>query len=123
MNASPKQKALAGAVAALAVGGGSAAVAATHALSPAADSQALVNDAAKQLGVAPSALDSALRKAFANRIDAAVAAGQLTKQQGVEMKARIQSGALRSSSATVPAATVPGTLAAGISMQPPPTSS
>jgi hypothetical protein len=51
-----------------------------------------VNDAAKQLGVTPSALSSALKKALENRIDAAVAAGQLTKAQGDELKQRIEAG-------------------------------
>jgi len=53
-----------------------------------------VNDAAKQLGVQPSALTAALKKALENRIDAAVAAGQLTKDQGNELKQRIESGSL-----------------------------
>jgi hypothetical protein len=53
-----------------------------------------VNDAAKQLGVSPSALSSALKKALEHRIDAAVAAGRLTKAQGDELKQRIETGAL-----------------------------
>jgi polyhydroxyalkanoate synthesis regulator phasin len=54
----------------------------------------VVNDAAKQLGVAPSALSAALEKALENRVDAAVAAGRLTKAQGDELKQRIESGGL-----------------------------
>lgn len=83
---------VAGAVAALAVAGGGAAVAATHFTSPKAESQAVVNDAAKQLGVQPSDLSAALKKALENRVDAAVAAGRMTKAQGAELKRRIEAG-------------------------------
>jgi hypothetical protein len=87
-----KRKVVAGAVAGLAVAGGGAAVAATQAGSPAQESQAVVDDAAKQLGVKPAELSNALKQALANRVDAAVAAGRLTKEQGAELKQRIQSG-------------------------------
>jgi hypothetical protein len=83
----------AGVAAAAAVAGGGAALAADR-FGPSSDSQAVVNDAAKQLGVTPGALSSALKKALENRIDAAVAAGQLTKAQGDELKQGIESGAL-----------------------------
>jgi polyhydroxyalkanoate synthesis regulator phasin len=53
---------------------------------------AIVNDAAKQLGVQPQALNHALRKALENRVDAAVAAGRLTKEQGDALKQRIEAG-------------------------------
>jgi len=53
-----------------------------------------VNDAAKQLGVTPTALSDALKQALMNRVDAAVAGGHLTKAQGDELKARIRSGAV-----------------------------
>jgi hypothetical protein len=88
-----KLKVGAGVVAAAAAAGGGAAIAADR-LGSSNDSQAVVNDAAKQLGVTPSALSSALKKALENRIDAAVAAGQLTKAQGDELKQRIESGQL-----------------------------
>ena len=78
----------AGAGAALAVAGGGAAIAATQ-LSPKAESEAIVNDAAKQLGVTPAKLSDALKQALENRVDAAVAAGTMTKAQGDELKARI----------------------------------
>jgi hypothetical protein len=87
-----KAKVIAGAVAGLAVAGGGAAVAATQFGSPKEESQAIVDDAAKQLGVQPSALSAALKKALENRVDAAVAAGRLTKAQGDELKQRIESG-------------------------------
>jgi hypothetical protein len=88
-----KLKVGAGVAAAAAVAGGGAALAADR-FGSSNDSQAVVNDAAKQLGVTPSALSSALKKALENRVDAAVAAGQLTKAQGDELKQRIESGAL-----------------------------
>src|SRR4029450_1469046 len=86
-------KGSAGAAAALAVGGAGAGVAATKlADSRSAESQAIVNDAAKSLGVEPSKLEAALKKAFEDRIDAAVADGRLTKEQGQELKKRIEAG-------------------------------
>jgi hypothetical protein len=92
MDASIKRKAIAGTVAALAVGGTGAGIAATKLGSnPSAESKAVVDDAAKQLGVQPSALSSALKKALTARVDAAVADGRLTKEQGAELKARIAS--------------------------------
>ena len=87
-----KPRVIAGAVAGLAVAGGGAALAADQLGSPQQESQAVVNDAAKQLGVTPGALSSALKKALENRVDAAVAAGRLTKAQGDELKQRIESG-------------------------------
>ena len=88
-----KLKVGAGVAAAAAVAGGGAAIAADR-FGSSSDSQAVVNDAAKQLGVTPSALTAALKKALENRVDAAVAAGRLTKEQGDELKQRIESGAL-----------------------------
>ena len=88
-----KPRLIAGAVAGLAVAGGGAALAADQlGGSPQQENQAVLNDAAKQLGVTPSALSSALKKALENRVDAAVAAGRLTKAQGAELKQRIESG-------------------------------
>jgi hypothetical protein len=85
-----KRKLVAGAVAGLAVaGGGAAAVAATQTGSPQEESKAVVEDAAKQLGVQPSELSDALKQALKNRIDAAVAAGRLTEEQGTALKARV----------------------------------
>jgi hypothetical protein len=75
----------------LVVAGGGAAIAATRALTPQQESQAVLNDAAGQLGVQPEELSDALKQAYANRVDAAVAAGRLTKEQGEELKRRIQS--------------------------------
>ena len=59
--------------------------------SPNDERKAVVDDAAKQLGVTPAKLCSALKKALENRVDAAVAAGRLTKDQGEALKKRIES--------------------------------
>jgi len=75
-------------VAALVAGG---AVAATKLMSPGERSQAIVNDAAKQLGVEPAKLSAALKKAVENQVDAEVAAGRITKEQGDALKQRIES--------------------------------
>ena len=76
-----RTKLAAGAGAALAVVGAGGAVAANR-LSPREESRAVVEDAAKQLGVDPAKLSDALRKALENRIDEAVEAGRLTEEQG-----------------------------------------
>jgi hypothetical protein len=77
--------------AAVAVAGGGAAVAASKLGSPQEESKAVVDDAAEQLGISPSKLSAALKKALENRVDAAVAAGRLTKEQGDAVKKRIES--------------------------------
>jgi hypothetical protein len=82
--------AVAGAALVAAIGGGGA-IAATQ-LDPREESQAVVNDAAEQLGVEPSELTAALREALENRVDAAVEDGRLTEEQGAELKDRIESG-------------------------------
>jgi hypothetical protein len=87
-----KRKLVAGAAAALAVGGAGAGIAATKLdNSPSAESKAIVNDAAKQLGVDPTKLSDALKKALTDRVDAAVAQGTITKEEGDALKKRIQS--------------------------------
>jgi hypothetical protein len=85
-----KRKVMSVGVAALAVAGGGAAIAATGIGTPQEESKAVVADAAKQLGVTPGELSRALKKALENRVDAAVAAGKLTKEQGDAIKARIE---------------------------------
>ncbi len=81
-----------GAVAALAVAGGGAALAATKLGDANEESQKIVTDAAKELGVTPAALSDAIEKALKARVDAAVAAGTLTEEQGAELKKKIDSG-------------------------------
>jgi hypothetical protein len=93
MDGSLKRKIVAAGVVAVAVVGAGAAIAATRDTSPQAESQAVVNDAAKELGVQPSELTAALKKALSNRVDAAVEAGRLSKEEGEALKARINSGA------------------------------
>jgi hypothetical protein len=58
------------------------------------DQEAFLNDAAKRLNVTPAQLESALQGAYADRIDAAVAAGKITKEQGEAMKQRSAQGGL-----------------------------
>ena len=81
--------AIATVVAGLAAAG---AVAASKALSPSEESKAVIEDAAGQLGIEPDKLSGALEQALKNRIDAAVEAGRLTKEQADALKQRIDSG-------------------------------
>ena len=78
-----------GAGAVLAVAGAGGAIAATK-LSPSEKSKAVVEDAAKQLGVDPAKLSDALKQALENRIDQAVEDGALTEEQGEAMKRRVE---------------------------------
>ena len=73
---------------AIAAGG---AIAATK-LTPRQESQAIINDAANQLGVQPRELSNALKQALKNRVDDAVEDGRLTEEQGRRLKERIDSG-------------------------------
>jgi hypothetical protein len=86
------RKLLFGAAALVAAAGGGAAVAASQSNSPAEENQAIINDAAQQLGVSPTKLSNALKKALSDRIDAAVAAGRITKAEGDALKQRLESG-------------------------------
>jgi polyhydroxyalkanoate synthesis regulator phasin len=81
-----------GALAVIAVVSGGAAYAASKDDSPQARSQAIVNDAAGTLGVDPAKLSDALKQALSNQVDAQVAAGKLTKEQGDAIKQRIADG-------------------------------
>jgi hypothetical protein len=82
---------LAGTAAGLAIAGGGVAIAAEGDNSPSEESQAVINDAAQRLNVSPSALSDALKKALEDRVDAAVAAGRITKAEGDRIKQRIES--------------------------------
>ena len=86
-----KRKVAAGTAALLAVAGGGAAIGATQ-LSPKQENRAVIEDAAQELGVTPTALADALKSALEKRVDAAVAAGRITEAQGDEMKQRIEAG-------------------------------
>jgi hypothetical protein len=80
-----------GAAAVASIAGGSVAIAASGSSSPSQESQAIINDAAGRLGITPTKLSAALKQALLDRIDAAVAAGRITKAQGDELKQRINS--------------------------------
>jgi uncharacterized protein YidB (DUF937 family) len=94
MNAHKRRLFIGAAAGALLAGGGAAIGATQFGGSSGIDSQAVIDDAAKQLGVDSSKLSDALRKALADQIDALVANGRLTKTEGDALKARIQSGAV-----------------------------
>ena len=90
MNA--KRKVVIGLAAGLLLVGAGGAFAAGRLSSPKEERQAVINDAAKQLGIEPAKLSAALTKALQNRVDAAVAEGRITKAQGEALKARITAG-------------------------------
>jgi hypothetical protein len=77
----------------LVAAGAGAALAATQ-LSPRAESDAVIEDAAKQLGVEPDALSSALQQALENRLDQAVEDGRLTEEQAERLKDRLEAGVM-----------------------------
>lgn len=66
-----------------------AALAGGAAAAGAADRPPLAEDVATRLGIPPEKLRDAFRAALAARIDAAVAAGRLTPEQGARLKTRI----------------------------------
>jgi hypothetical protein len=84
-----RNKVVLGAVAAAALVGGGSAIAADQ-LGSDEEQQAILNDAAAELGVKPSALSQALEHAVVARIDAAVADGKLTQEQGDALKQRLE---------------------------------
>jgi uncharacterized protein YidB (DUF937 family) len=89
MTLNRKNKLIIGGAALLAAAGGGVAVAASGNNSPSAESKAVIDDAAKQLGIPSGKLSSALKKALDDRVDAAVAAGRITKAEGDAIKQRI----------------------------------
>src|SRR6478609_6570552 len=102
MSISARRKLAVGAtgLAVLVGSGGAYAVAAgntgTTAQKPAdrgAEQKAFLDDVAKRLNVTPDQLTAAIKGAAEARIDAAVAAGKLTKEQGEAAKQRLASGA------------------------------
>ncbi len=72
--------------------GATVAIAASDARTANDESQAVIDDAAGELGIEPSALEEALEQALKNRVREAVEAGRLTEQQGAELEERIESG-------------------------------
>jgi hypothetical protein len=87
-----KRRVVIGVAAALAVAGAGGAVAATQLDSPREESQAVLDDAAEELGIQPSELSDALKKGLSNRIDEAVEDGRLSEEEGKALKERINSG-------------------------------
>jgi predicted DNA-binding protein (UPF0251 family) len=71
--------------------GGAAAVAATHG-SGGSGRQAYIDDVARQLNVSPSALTTAMKTARNDQIEAAVAAGRITRSQAEALKQRVGRG-------------------------------
>ncbi len=95
MKMTRKTKIAAGVITALTIAislGAAGAIAASEVLFSDDRRQAVIDDAAKQLGVTPSALEDALKQALKNRVDDAVEAGRLTEEQGNALKERIEAG-------------------------------
>jgi len=79
-------------VAACGIAGG--ALAASGTFDPAKERQAFLNDAAGRLGTTSDKLEAALKAAAIDRVNAALAAGQITQDQANAMKDAINSGRL-----------------------------
>jgi hypothetical protein len=99
MSNSAKRKLAAGAAGLAVLAGGGGAYAAGNSPTPAvkpadhaAEQKAFLDDVAKRLNVTRDQLDAAIKGAAEARIDAAVAAGKLTKEQGDEAKKRLAAG-------------------------------
>ncbi|HXR29145.1 MAG TPA: hypothetical protein VN772_06150 [Solirubrobacteraceae bacterium] len=86
------RKLTAAAVVVVVLGGGAAAFAATQG-SAGSGRQAYLDDVAGHLGVSSSALAAAIKAADVDRIDAAVAAGRMSRSRAEVLKARIQQSA------------------------------
>ena len=98
-----KNKIAVGAAAVLAAAGGGAAIAASQTGSSSEESNAIIDDAAKQLGISPSKLSDALKTALSDRVDAAVAAGRLTKAEETRSRSGSSPTTSRSSAAYIAA--------------------
>ena len=85
-----RRKLAVGAVAMAAAAGGGALAA--DAATPQEESQALLDDVAKELGVESSRLSEALRRACENRIDEAVESGELSDSEATELRGRLEAG-------------------------------
>jgi hypothetical protein len=88
VQASLKRKLAIGTVGIAVLAGAGGTYAATR--GPGEDRDAYLNDVAKRLGVSRTDLNKALKGAFFDRLDAAVAAGRLTKQQADDIKKHVQ---------------------------------
>jgi hypothetical protein len=92
MDMNAKRKVVIGVAAGLLLVGAGGALAAGKLTSPKDERQAVIDDAAKRLGIEPAKLSDALTKALEDRVDAAVADGRITKAEGEALKARIEAG-------------------------------
>src|SRR4051795_4229556 len=92
MDMNAKRKVVIGVAAGLLLVGAGGAFAAGKLTTPKEERQAVINDAAKRLGIEPAKLSDALTKALEDRVDVAVADGRITKAEGEALKARIESG-------------------------------
>src|SRR5262245_35161671 len=79
-------------VALAAVGAAGGAIAASGSFDPKAERQAYLNDVAGRLGVSSAKLEDALKGAAIDRVDAALAAGRITKDEADALKDAINSG-------------------------------
>jgi hypothetical protein len=86
-----RRRAAIGVVGLAALGGSGAAVAASQGSSttPQAQTQAIADDAAGQLGVTTAQLTAAIKQAMTDQIEAQVTAGKLTKAQAAQIEARL----------------------------------
>ncbi|HZR93381.1 MAG TPA: hypothetical protein VFA44_13350 [Gaiellaceae bacterium] len=86
---------IAGTVALIAAAGAvGGALAASGTFDPAKERQAYLDDAAQRLGVSSAKLEDALKQAALDRVDAALAAGQITQDEAQAMKDAINAGRL-----------------------------
>src|SRR4051812_15639716 len=98
MSISPKRKLAVGAAGLAVLAGTGGAYAATQQQAPgaanrpdpAAEQKAFLDDLAQRLNVPRDQPDAAIKGAADDRIDAAVSAGRLTKEQGDDLKQRLQ---------------------------------
>jgi len=89
MTWSMRRKLVLALAAAVAAAGAGVAVGATQ-FSPENESDAVIEDAARQLGIEPERLADALQQALENRLDEAVEDGRLTEEQAERLKERLQ---------------------------------
>ncbi|HXG75162.1 MAG TPA: hypothetical protein VNJ53_01195 [Gaiellaceae bacterium] len=87
-------KVAASVAAAGAVAGGGAALAASDGWSPAGETNAVLEEAAEELGVEPARLREALRNALESRLEAAVADGRLDAERAQALEERLRAGEL-----------------------------
>src|SRR5262245_39723529 len=77
---------------AVAAGAAGGAIAASQSDDPAAERQAFLDDVAGRLGTTSAKLEAALKAAAIDRVDAALAAGKITKDEADALKDAINAG-------------------------------